>query len=73
MTLFAPVVDDPGGAVAGPGGTGWCRRAHQWLERELGRADFEAMARSGGEVYDSLPAAIQAAGYDGALAGTYFA
>ncbi|MFD1660182.1 hypothetical protein ACFSL4_18750 [Streptomyces caeni] len=49
-----------------------CRCAHQWVERELGRADFEAMAGPGGEVYDSLLTTIQAAGYGGDLAGTYW-
>ncbi|MFF7262230.1 hypothetical protein ACFZCL_18380 [Streptomyces sp. NPDC008159] len=50
-----------------------CRCARQWVERELGHADFEAMAGPGGEVYDSLQTAIQAAGYDGDFAGIYFA
>jgi len=50
-----------------------CRCAHQWIERELGRADFEAMAGSGGEVYVSLQAAIVATGYNGELTGTYWA
>ncbi|MEV5468048.1 hypothetical protein AB0N37_20790 [Streptomyces griseoincarnatus] len=49
-----------------------CRCAHQWVERELGRADFEAMAGTGGEVYDSLQTTIQAAGYGGELSGTYW-
>ncbi|EKX62016.1 hypothetical protein [Streptomyces ipomoeae] len=49
-----------------------CRCAHQWVERELGRADFEAMADSGGEEYDSLQATIQASGYGGELSGTYW-
>ncbi|MFF7393228.1 hypothetical protein ACFZAE_32915 [Streptomyces scabiei] len=49
-----------------------CRCAHQWVERELGRADFEAMAGPGGEVYDSLQTTIQAAGYGGELSGTYW-
>lgn len=50
-----------------------CRCAHQWAERELDRADFEAMAGPGGEVYESLQTAIQAAGYGGDLAGAYWA
>ncbi len=49
-----------------------CRCAHQWIERELGRADFEAMADPGGDVYDSLQVAIQATGFNGEFAGAYF-
>lgn len=50
-----------------------CRCAHQWVERELTRADYEAMIDVGGQDYPSLEAAAQAAGYDGTLAGTYLA
>lgn len=48
-----------------------CRCAHQWVERELTRADYEAMIDVGGQDYPSLEAAAQAAGYDGTLAGIY--
>ncbi|WP_328337048.1 hypothetical protein [Streptomyces violaceus] len=48
-----------------------CRCAHQWVERELTRADYEAMIDVGGQDYPSLEAAAQAAGYDGTLAGVY--
>ncbi|WP_328549860.1 hypothetical protein [Streptomyces sp. NBC_00366] len=48
-----------------------CRCAHQWVERELTRADYEAMIELGGQDYPSLEAAAQAAGYDGTLAGIY--
>jgi hypothetical protein len=48
-----------------------CRCAHQWVERELTRADYEAMIDVGGQDFPSLEAAAQAAGYDGTLAGTY--
>ncbi|MFE0187595.1 hypothetical protein [Streptomyces sp. NPDC059008] len=49
-----------------------CRCAHQWVERELTRADYMAMIGEGiGQDYPSLEAAAQAAGYDGALAGAY--
>ncbi|GGU75915.1 hypothetical protein GCM10010211_47330 [Streptomyces albospinus] len=51
-----------------------CRCAHQWVERELTRADYMAMIGEGiGQDYPSLEAAAQAAGYDGTLAGTYLA
>ncbi|SOE32549.1 hypothetical protein SAMN05442782_9513 [Streptomyces sp. OK228] len=50
-----------------------CRCAHQWVERELTRADYEAMIDVGGQDYPSLEAAAQAAGYDGTLVGTYLA
>ncbi|MEU6375871.1 hypothetical protein [Streptomyces sp. NPDC046909] len=48
-----------------------CRCAHQWVERELTRADYEAMIDVGGQDYPSLEAAAQATGYDGTLAGIY--
>jgi hypothetical protein len=48
-----------------------CRCAHQWVERELTRADYEAMIDVGGQDFPSLEAAAQAAGYDGTLAGTF--
>lgn len=48
-----------------------CRCAHQWVERELTRADYEAMIDVGGQNYPSLEAAAHAAGYDGTLAGVY--
>ncbi|MFJ8532865.1 hypothetical protein [Streptomyces sp. NPDC093591] len=48
-----------------------CRCAHQWVECELTRADYEAMIDVGGHDYPSLEAAAQAAGYDGTLAGVY--
>ncbi|WP_432198960.1 hypothetical protein [Streptomyces sp. bgisy027] len=48
-----------------------CRCAHQWIERELTRADYEAMIDVGGQDYPSLEAAAQATGYDGTLAGMY--
>lgn len=48
-----------------------CRCAHQWVERELTRADYEAMIDVGGQDYPSLGAAAQAAGYDGMFAGIY--
>ncbi|MGW1374711.1 hypothetical protein ACWD6P_10635 [Streptomyces sp. NPDC002446] len=49
-----------------------CRCAHQWVERELTRADYLAMIGEGiGQDYPSLESAAQAAGYDGVLAGTY--
>ncbi|ANZ14900.1 hypothetical protein O1L44_02820 [Streptomyces noursei] len=51
-----------------------CRCAHQWVERELTRADYMAMIGEGiGQDYPSLEAAAEAAGYDGTLAGTYLA
>jgi hypothetical protein len=50
-----------------------CRCAHQWVERELTRADYEAMIDVGGQDYPSLEAAARAAGYDGTLTGVYFA
>jgi hypothetical protein len=49
-----------------------CRCAHQWVERELTRADYEAMIDVGGQDYPSLEAAAQAVGYDGTLTGMYF-
>ncbi|MFM9371873.1 hypothetical protein [Streptomyces sp. Da 82-17] len=50
-----------------------CRCAHQWSERELTRADYEAMIDVvGGRDHPSLEAGAQATGYDGTLAGTYF-
>lgn len=48
-----------------------CRCAHQWVERELTRADYEAMIDVGGQDYPSLEAAAQATGYDGTLVGIY--
>ncbi|MFD5258752.1 hypothetical protein ACFWM5_38815 [Streptomyces bobili] len=48
-----------------------CRCAHQWVERELTRADYEAMIDVGGQDYPNLEAAAQAAGFDGTLAGIY--
>ncbi len=48
-----------------------CRCAHQWVEPELTRADYEAMIDVGGQEYPSLEAAAEAVGYDGTLAGTY--
>ncbi|MGW2115057.1 hypothetical protein [Streptomyces zhihengii] len=48
-----------------------CRCAHQWVEPELTRADYEAMIDVGGQDYPSLEDAAQAVGYDGTLAGTY--
>lgn len=48
-----------------------CRCAHQWVERELTRADYEAMIDVGGQDYPTLEAAAQATGYDGTLAGIY--
>ncbi|MGW5200786.1 hypothetical protein [Streptomyces spiralis] len=48
-----------------------CRCAHQWLEPELTRADYEAMIDVGGRDYPSLEAAAQAVGYDGTLSGIY--
>ncbi|MFG2837115.1 hypothetical protein ACGFYE_19180 [Streptomyces zaomyceticus] len=48
-----------------------CRCAHQWVEPELTRADYDAMIDVGGQDYPSLEAAAQAVGYDGTLAGTY--
>ncbi|MFF3689964.1 hypothetical protein [Streptomyces sp. NPDC002187] len=48
-----------------------CRCAHQWVERELTRSDYDAMIDVGGQDYPSLEAAAHAAGYDGTLAGTY--
>ncbi|MFG3363523.1 hypothetical protein ACGF0K_00920 [Streptomyces sp. NPDC048156] len=50
-----------------------CRCAHQWVERELTCADYEAMIDVGGQDYPSLDAAAQAAGYDGTFAGIYLA
>jgi hypothetical protein len=50
-----------------------CRCAHQWVERELSRADFEAMAGPVNEVFKTTQAAVQALGYDGDLAGAYWA
>ncbi|MFC9643503.1 hypothetical protein ACFTZF_33880 [Streptomyces mirabilis] len=50
-----------------------CRCAHQWVERELTRADYVAMIDVGGKDYPSLEAVAQAAGYDGTLAGVYLA
>ena len=48
-----------------------CRCTHQWVERELTRADYEAMIDVGGRDFPSFEAAAQAAGYDGTLAGAY--
>ncbi|MFF4362938.1 hypothetical protein ACFY1U_35070 [Streptomyces sp. NPDC001351] len=48
-----------------------CRCAHQWVERELTGADYEAMIDVGGQDYPSLEAAAQAAGYNGTLSGVY--
>ena len=48
-----------------------CRCAHQWVERELTRANYEAMIDVGGQDYPSLEAAAQATGYDGTLTGMY--
>ncbi|MFJ6943351.1 hypothetical protein ACISU4_01615 [Streptomyces wuyuanensis] len=48
-----------------------CRCAHQWVEPELTRADYEAVIDIGGQDYPSLETAAQAVGYDGTLAGTY--
>ncbi|WP_406133216.1 hypothetical protein [Streptomyces zaomyceticus] len=48
-----------------------CRCAHQWVEPELTRTDYEALIDVGGQDYPSLEAAAQAVGYDGTLAGTY--
>ncbi|WP_313879507.1 hypothetical protein [Streptomyces sp. FIT100] len=48
-----------------------CRCAHQWVEPELTRADYDAMIDFGGQDYPSLEAAAQAVGYDGTLARTY--
>jgi hypothetical protein len=50
-----------------------CRCAHEWVEPELTRADYEAMIDVGGVDHPSLEAAAQAMGYDGTLAGTYLA
>lgn len=49
-----------------------CRCAHEWVEPELNRADYESMIDAGGRDHPSLEAAAQSMGYDGALAGTYF-
>ncbi|MGP3775443.1 hypothetical protein ACTWJ8_31945 [Streptomyces sp. SDT5-1] len=48
-----------------------CRCAHEWVEPELSRADYESMIEAGGRDHPSLEAAAHAMGYDGALAGTY--
>lgn len=48
-----------------------CRCAHQWIERELTRADYEAMIDVGGQDYPSLEDAAQATGYDGTFVGVY--
>ncbi|MGX1675596.1 hypothetical protein [Streptomyces sp. NPDC055400] len=50
-----------------------CRCAHEWVEPELTRADYQAMIDVGGVDHSSLEAAAQAMGYDGTLAGTYLA
>lgn len=50
-----------------------CRCAHQWVERELSRADFEAMAGPVTEVFKNTETAVRAFGYDGNLAGAYWA
>ncbi|MET7518318.1 hypothetical protein ABZS88_33710 [Streptomyces sp. NPDC005480] len=50
-----------------------CRCAHEWVEPELTRADYEAMIDVGGVDHPCLEAAAQAMGYDGMLAGTYLA
>ncbi|MFB4193363.1 hypothetical protein [Streptomyces carpaticus] len=50
-----------------------CRCSHQWTERELTRADFDAMLTQPGTNHPSLSDAILALGYDGTLAGTYLA
>ncbi|MFJ8931553.1 hypothetical protein ACIRLA_33720 [Streptomyces sp. NPDC102364] len=49
-----------------------CRCAHEWVEPELNRADYESMIDAGGRDHPSLEAAARSLGYDGALAGTYF-
>ncbi|MFP8941697.1 hypothetical protein ACLIYM_09705 [Streptomyces fenghuangensis] len=48
-----------------------CRCSHQWAEREITRADFDAMLAGPATAYPTLPAAIRASGYDGTLAGAY--
>lgn len=50
-----------------------CRCAHQWIERELTRADYLAMIDTGGQDYRSLKDATQATGHDGTFAGAYLA
>jgi hypothetical protein len=49
-----------------------CRCGNHWVERELGRADFEAMAGPVNEVFKSEETAVRALGYHGDLAGTYW-
>ncbi|MGY0488290.1 hypothetical protein [Streptomyces sp. WG-D5] len=49
-----------------------CRCAHEWVEPELNRADYESMIDAGGRDHPNMEAAAQSMGYDGALAGVYF-
>ncbi|MFE7782301.1 hypothetical protein [Streptomyces nigrescens] len=47
-----------------------CRCAHQWVERELTRADYmEVIGEGISQDYPSLEVAAQAVGYDGTLGG----
>ncbi|MEU6164170.1 hypothetical protein [Streptomyces tanashiensis] len=47
-----------------------CQCAHQGVEPELMRADYEAMSDIDGQDYPSLETAAEAVGYDGMLADT---
>ncbi|WP_344576626.1 hypothetical protein [Streptomyces lunalinharesii] len=49
-----------------------CRCSHQWVERELTRADYLSMIGEGiVQDHPSLESAARAEGFDGTLAGTY--
>jgi hypothetical protein len=49
-----------------------CRCAHQWLEPEITRADYEAMiAVPANTTYPTMEQATLALGFDGSFAGVY--
>ncbi|WP_239481761.1 hypothetical protein [Streptomyces sp. CS014] len=49
-----------------------CRCSNQWLEPEIGRADFDALiAIPDGTIYPSVEQGLAALGFDGAFAGMY--
>lgn len=49
-----------------------CRCGNQWLEPEIGRADFDALVGGPhGTTYPSVEAGLTALGFDGVFAGIY--
>lgn len=49
-----------------------CRCGNQWLEPEIGRADFDVLVGGPhGTTYPSVEAGLAALGFDGVFAGTY--